>query len=634
MFKLIPVTITPEKRKLPLIQNWYSLASDDQAIWQKWKNDFGNRFTHFGIPTGSVNGIIAFDFDFKDNKNPIKSCADKGLVFPPTLQQRTLSGGFHLIYRIPKGFIAGNTVSTYADGLDTRCETGFIVLYGLDNTPIADAPEWVLQHVKQEKQQSVRHDFIVSPALAKQQLETLCADVDSAPPGESNNVLNAAAFVAGRDLVGTGSLAKDYVAHQLLEAARRRGKPDRESQATIESGLTGGMREPPSIVFPFENTKPPVNMMNTNIGGWCPPRPTLDMFFDFQHLRRPQNFKDWSPKDIVLFVADGGSGKTTLLLNEAICLALGMPYIGFECVERGNTLFITGEDSSEKIYASMGKIMTDMNLSREQMEVVASSVRVKKDIDMTIVTKGADGNLMPHYGALEKVKQAIDEIKPAFVIIDPIDMFWGSEAGLNDMSKAVSKFAILIKDYGNCQVTIVNHSGKQSSSEKDLTQFSGRGGSALPSHARVVRTMIKMKPEDYTEATGKIPEDNQYGMKLLVSKFSDYSPILDKPIIITRTGHTVGRTETIIQDDDKVDKIDPKTKVLNLLIDFTKRKNPLTEDAVAGLTDYSKTKTKNALNALLFEPPDGYIIKLVPNPDPLRKAQVYVVESKDGTEIQ
>lgn len=634
MFKVFPVTITSNGQKLPLIQNWYSLATTDESIIQGWRNTFGERFTHYGVPTGSANDIVALDIDVK-SCNGFEELQKSNLQLPVTMTQRTPSGGMHLIYQLPKDVTVGNTVSKYTKGVDTRGQNGYIVWYGTsDNAPISLCPDWFISHVKEEKKQTVRHDFIIAPGLAKEQLESLCADVDSAPPGESNNVLNACAFVAGRDLVGTGSLAKDYVAQQLLEAARRRGKPDREAQVTIESGLSGGMSQPPAIVCPFDTVAPPVNMMNTTMNGWCPPRPTLDMFFDFQHLRRPQNFKDWSPKDIVLFVADGGSGKTTLLLNEAICLALGIPFIGYECVERGNTLFITGEDSSEKIYASMGKIMTDMNLTREQMEIVASSIRVKKDIDMTIVTKGADGNLMPHYGAFEKVKQALDEIKPAAVIIDPIDMFWGSEAGLNDMSKAVSKFAILTRDHGDCQVTIVNHSGKQSSSEKDLTQFSGRGGSALPSHARVVRTMIKMKSEDYTEATGKILEPNQYGMKLLVSKFSDYSPILDKPQIITRTGHVVGRTDQLDKVDDEEDKVDPKTKVLNLLIDFTKRQNPLTEDAVAGLTDYSKAKVKNALNALLFKPPDGYIIKLVPNPDPLRRQQVYVVESKDGTEIR
>lgn len=638
VFRVFPVTIIPDPNKpgsflkLPLISSWYERATTDPTIINGWQQEFGSRFTHFGIPTGDANDIMAFDFDFKGGADPVKSCADQGLIFPPTLSQRTMSGGFHLIYRIPKGLKVGNTAGSIVPGLDTRGQKGYIVQYALDfNTPITDVPDWFIQGLKKEQVQTIGNNYIIAPSLARTMLEEICATVASAPPQESNNTLNVCAYTAARDLIGTGSLPKELVYEQLMIAAKQRGKSDREAQATIESGFAGGLKDAPSVVCPFEPT-PVRNMVLTS--GWCPPKPTIDQFFDFTHLRRPQNFKDWSPRDITLFTADGGSGKTTLLVNEAICLALGVPFAGFQCVEAGKTLFITGEDSSEKIYASMGKVMTDMGLTREQMEIVADSIRVKKETDMTVITKDRNNYLVPNHLAFQSIQHAITEMRPRMIVIDPIDMFWGSEAGLNDMSKAVAKFAMMLRDEADAQIVIVNHMGKQSSAEKDLTQFAGRGGSGLPSHARVVRTMMKMKDEEYTEMTGKPLGPDQYGMKLVTSKFSDYSPILDELMIFTRTGHVVERSTVIrTQEADKDDRHDTE-KLLELIKEFTKRGTPVNEPAMISMLGLSKAKVVQALNHLTLSPPDGYLIKKMPNPDVLEKGMVYVITDRDGFELK
>lgn len=632
MFKLFPVTITPDGKKLPLIHGWAELATTDQSMYQKWSEEYGSRFTNFGIPTGSINGIIGIDFDFKDGKDPVKAAAEKGLHFPLTLSQRTLSGGFHLIYSIPNDVRIGNSVGKIVPGLDTRGDRGYLVMYQLDQTPIAPCPQWIIDYFKRDDREQQGSSFVIEPNLAKAMLEDLCAAVANAPPGESNNTLNASAFAAGRDLIGTGSLPKDYVVNELYQVAKIRGKSDREAHATINSGIEGGLKNPPMIVCPFTESIVQNLVVSTT---WCPPKPTRDMFFDWSHLRRPQNFKDWSPCDITLLTADGGVGKTTILANEAICLALGLPFLGFQSERSGKTLYITSEDSAEKVYATFGKVMHDMGLSNEQIDIVVDSILVKKEADMTIVTKAKDGNIYPNYKALEDVMDAVRKHQPALVILDPIDMFWGSEAGLNDMGKNVAKWASIIRDQAGAQVVLVNHMGKLSSSEKDITQFSGRGGSALPSHARVVRTMVKLKDDEYTELTGKVLEDFQYGIKLVVSKFSDYSPILDEPLILCRTGNVIERSTVIANPKSEESTAEDHERMLELLIEYTKKNNPLVEIAAQSLLKLSKDRTRSALTHLQFHPPDGYLIKRVPNPDvSARDKWVYVVTNKDGIEVK
>lgn len=96
MYRLFPVTITPDGKKLPLLRGWKEEATTDQAKINEWRQSFGQSLMFFGIPTGQESGIIAIDIDVK-TANGFESAKQKGLYLPPTMTQRTLSGGWHLI---------------------------------------------------------------------------------------------------------------------------------------------------------------------------------------------------------------------------------------------------------------------------------------------------------------------------------------------------------------------------------------------------------------------------------------------------------------------------------------------------------------------------------------------------------
>lgn len=629
--RIFPVTLTPDKIKLPLIKDWYDLATTDQSQIEKWKQAFGQQITYFGIPTGSANGIIGIDFDIKGGKNGIESARTKGLVFPPTTSQRTMSGGLHLIYKAPPGVTFKNTASKYADGVDTRGERGYLIYYGFDQTPMADCPQWLIDAEKAEAYERKGGDYLIQPGLAKEILNDICSDITSAPSGEANNILNLKAFEAAQQLIGTGSLPKQYVYDELFKAAKLRGKSDSESKATIESAFAKGLQIAARDLCPFEPT-PVINMKAVN--GWMPQMPTRDMFFDTRHMKRPQNFKDWSSRDVTILTADGGSGKTTLMLNEAVCLAIGKPFLNFDCLERGNTLFITGEDTAEKLYAITGKIMQDMQLTDEQIDIVAKSIVIKKESDMCLVTMDKNHMIVPNHHSLNQIMEAVEIHKPRLIVIDPISMFWGAEAALNDMSKAVAKFAALLRDRADAQIVLINHMGKQSSQGKDLTQFSGRGGSALPSHARIVRTMSLMEPDDYTAKTGKTLEPMQYGLNMYVSKFSDGSPIFNVLMVLTRTGMVMERTTVVASAIEEQDDRPTFTVLCDAIIELQRQKKYYTDEALRALTGISKDKMKGTIALSQTKPVDGYMIRSIPNPDITQKNNVYVVVDEMGNEIQ
>lgn len=630
--RIFPVTLTPDKIKLPLIKDWYELATTDQAQIDKWKQDFGQRITYWGLPTGSANGIIGIDFDIKGGKNGIESARTKGLVFPPTTSQRTMSGGLHLIYKAPPGVTFKNTASKYADGVDTRGERGYLIYYGFDQTPMAEAPDWLVQAEKAEAYERKGGEYLIQPGLAMQILNEICSDITYAPPGEANNILNLKAFESAQQLIGTGSLPKQFVYDELFKAAKLRGKSDSESKATIESAFAKGLQVPARDLCPFEPT-PVVNMKTIN--GWTPQMPTRDMFFDESHLKRRQNFKDWSSHDITLFVADGGSGKTTLLLNEAVCMALGKPFLGHECLEPGGkTLFITAEDTAEKIYALTGKVIRDMQLTDAEIDIVTKSILVKKESSMRVITKDRNGHLTANHIALNLVLEAVNSFDPRMIVVDPINMFWGSEGDNNDNSRAVAHWAGELRDRSTSQVVLVNHIGKNSSQNKDLTQFAGLGGSALPSHSRIVRTAIRLSLDEYVEKTGKSLEGMQYGLIMQTSKFSDGSPILGVPRVLTRTGFVFEETTTIKPLKEHKDDRATSDIVFEALINLQRQNKYITEDGLRALTELSKDKIRGVISLSLTQPINGYSIKSIPNPDITQKNNVLVVVDDMGNEIK
>lgn len=632
MFKIFPATITRDGVKTPIIENWYDLATTDPAQIQEWQITYGNRILLWGIPCGSANGIIGVDIDVK-KIDGFESARQHNLNLPHTLSQTTMTGGKHYIYKLPQGMIIGNTVGTFAPAVDTRGEKGWLAYYGLDNTPIADAPEWLLKP-KVEVIRERGEPFTIAPKLAQEMLDEICLDVANAPSGESNNVLNVKAFEAGQNLISTNSFARDHVYSQLFAAAKLRGKSDSEAKATINSGIDGGIKAGPSIVVPFKPC--PVVNVPTHRERWTPPDMTLDQMRDRSKSFKRKLYKGWTTADIHLVTADGGTGKTTLALYEAVCMALGQRFLGFEIDEPGKTLFLTGEDDAQKLISQTGDICREMMLTDDQWMIVSKSIKIKCDNDLCFISKDRSGFLQPNMLAFEKIKEAIDDFKPDKIVIDPIASFWGSEALLNDMAKAVTKFMGLIRNYGDCCVEALNHMGKSSSQSKDITQFAGRGGSALPSHSRVSKVYRKLSPDEYTEMTGKSFNVGESAFIVVINKFTDSSPRLDKPFVVLRIGtlFEIAEANNITIEDEEDSVMDIERVHSLIKEERAAGKYPTRSYVIAVMRQYmSKDKASGALSILQFKGFAENKILYVQHPDLTIKERAIVLTDLSENEL-
>lgn len=636
-WKIFPGTLTHDGRKVPIaeLKGWKEKATNDPQTIAEWNRLYAHKIKFWCVPSGSTNGIIVLDVDKKSNGFE----TIKKYHVPQTLSQNTMSGGKHFIYRLPNdGKLYGNRVAFDA-GLDIRAENGYFAYYGTDNTPLSEAPDWLLNEaLKAEKQADPINpaDLVkIAPQIVQEILTSACENIRTAPEGESNNVLNIEAYRVGQ-LIPSNSIERTMAFNELFKAAKARGKPDYEATATINSGLEGGYNTP--LTNPFGNTPPvltlpqPAQVIHDR---WTPYFFTKYDLTNFSKLKRPQLFKDWSTEDITLTTADGGTGKTTLKLNEAISLALGESFLGFECMGEGRTLFITGEDSREKLGAMIGAILKQMGIIDDPIKVakVTNNILVKKDSDLCLISKTREGFIRPNNEALEKLIQAIEDLKPRWIIFDPISSFWGSESALNDMSKAVTTFMSKLVERTNACVEMINHVGKASSKDQDMTQFAGRGGSGLPSHSRVCRAMRPVFEEEFAEMTGTELGDRS-AILCNVNKFSDGSPLYNRPFLIVREGYLFSRVTLVEQKQrEQVEKMSDVEKIFTYIREERRLGRYPNKGVISVQTGLSKDRVDKTVSFLQYQGHLGEKIRPIENPDIEMGGKVFIVTDGDGKEI-
>jgi len=650
MFRLFPCTITPDGRKVPLITDWQTKATTDQDQLMTWQELYRDRLKFWGVPTGLDSNLLVLDIDIKhDGPGHIKRL---GLDIPNTMWQQTKSGGYHFLFTYPQdGRHYGNRTNLFGSretptGIDIRGQGGFIIYYGCSSHVIAQAPPWLLEAMNAKEKVEPKGDPIkLDPNVASPIILSALENIRNAAPGESNNVLNIEAFKLGQ-LVASASITREYAEKVLFDAAIERGKPHYEAKATIKSGLDGGIKQP--LTSPFGNQAP---VLASNLpfgvetqGRWTPTFATREDLMNSAALRKPQLFEDWSTEDIIITTGDGGTGKTTLKLFEAICLALGDRFLGFECKQPGKTLYITGEDTEKKLTAMLGAIIRQMGLFEQsvvndgKIQTILDSILIKKDADLCLISKDRQGFISPNLESMRKVLEAIDDIKPKMVVFDPISSFWGSESALNDMNRAVTKFIGSIVERG-VAVEMINHMGKSSSSQKDMTQFAGRGGTGLPSNARISRTLRGIDGEEFEEMTGQTLGENQSAMLCVVNKFTDGSPLYNKPFLVVREGYLFHRRSL---SDSKAREVEKKLTDLERVFSYIKevrnqdrypsRKVVEAYFMTQAEPAISKERTKRALDMLIFQGHLGEFVKEIDNPDLTQKDRVLVIVDSTGAE--
>ncbi len=208
--------------------------------WTRWPN------ANIGIATGEISGFFALDCDGFDQIAEMKR---RGL---PQTRAVNTGKGAHFYFKCPD-FPIRNRAGIFPH-IDIRGTGGYVVAppsvhpsgrvyHWACSDPIVDAPDWLLELLKPVPIQPVARPVAVGVGYGERALNEELARVAAAQLSMRNDTLNIAAFKLGR-VVGAGRLTRAEVEDALLPVAMSIGLSERESRATIASGLDAGISKP------------------------------------------------------------------------------------------------------------------------------------------------------------------------------------------------------------------------------------------------------------------------------------------------------------------------------------------------------------------------------------------------------
>jgi Bifunctional DNA primase/polymerase, N-terminal/AAA domain/Primase C terminal 2 (PriCT-2) len=143
--------------------NWGATKDPAQIKrdWRRWPD------ANIGIPTGAENGFFVVEADTvkghgKDGIASLKDLEAKHTKLPNTLMAESPSGSIHYYFNHPRnGIKIKNSTSEIAPGVDVRGDGGMVVAppsirqdgayRWLIIRPIADAPQWLRDLVKEDR---------------------------------------------------------------------------------------------------------------------------------------------------------------------------------------------------------------------------------------------------------------------------------------------------------------------------------------------------------------------------------------------------------------------------------------------------------------------------------------------------
>jgi hypothetical protein len=179
----------------------------------------------------------------------------------------TPSGGVHIYFKQPDCVTIGNGEGKLPPGIDVRgCygAGGYVIApgsvgeagaYSEFSRPITDAvepPQWLIDILKPPLPERFAFQNIITPgksgkgeqAWAAKALSNIAGELASTSKGSRNKKLNKSAFVMGT-MVARGWISEHEVRSALVHAAEACGH-DGDTDATIDSGLEAGLRNPHS----------------------------------------------------------------------------------------------------------------------------------------------------------------------------------------------------------------------------------------------------------------------------------------------------------------------------------------------------------------------------------------------------
>jgi predicted P-loop ATPase len=244
-------------------------VADADKVREWWSRSPGN---NVGVATGPASGFWVLDVDVAEGARGLEGLAELEMEhgpLPTTLFQKTGRGGFHYFFKWVEGV---RNRGKFAPGLDVRGDGGYVLVapsklegHGSyqwlcpEDTPIADAPDWLLDMIRGHSQpREASGVALVARPLSNGRaspwgegaLRQICDEVSSCPPGSQSDKLIRAATRVGSISAG-GEIHESYAVEALTAAAMSMANGDPRDVWTrpvvedvISRGMAHGAKDP------------------------------------------------------------------------------------------------------------------------------------------------------------------------------------------------------------------------------------------------------------------------------------------------------------------------------------------------------------------------------------------------------
>ncbi len=268
-----------------------------------------------------------------------------------------------------------------------------------------------------------------------------------------------------------------------------------------------------------------------------------------EHYKPTEFFiKDLLPeRSTMLITAIPKAGKSLFAQQMAVCIAAGIPFLGYEC-QKGKVLYIDAE--------------TPMYYSYERVQTISNQLNIDMDVCENIVFY--DNNLVPcDVDLLEDLTQIITPGRFDVIVLDPVYFVFNGD---ENSTKEVNAFRKKVDDLSkaaNASVIMIHHETKGGRCIKNIVDRAA--GSNIFSRFPV--TVISISPIKAKKNTIGIREKLE-----MVLRF-DKSP---EPMnIVLNDG--IHRKENDIEATEGTAKLSSKTSIDNKSQKFINAYNTLKE---------------------------------------------------------
>jgi len=511
---------------------WQDLSTNKAAILLKAAETPKYKGCNWALDCAK-SGIFVLDVDVKpatEKRGPINGY-ETLKTLPPAespIVVKSPGGGEHRYF---SGVGFSNSASKIGEGLDVRCDGGYVLLPGSQAkggvyTLIKDAgapppvPTWVIEKIGQPKdpalvEHKAKECVVAQPDQAWHLLEAI-GIIQSTPDPTPNMNRNDTLYLLSNKVKDAGVTRE--TAKRLIDAlfGDKVYAPDftqNELNRTIDSAYDGGQNPIGSAtaeaLFPSQEKdayRCATDIVRANIK----PRQWL------LYGRYAKSF-------VTVTASPGGVGKSSLALLECFALSTGIQYTYHQVRETGASWYYNTEDDYDELERRIEAIKIHHNVKNTDFKhrFFFSSGRTKP---LKLVADDKKLGLVINETGIKWLIDTITEQQTKLFILDPfVRAHSVSEQGI-DLDVVVQQLQ-RVADATGCAISILHHTTKgKSNGYGDADKV--RGSGSLVASARIVHMLAPMEEKDARQY-GLNACDNSWYCRMDIAKGNLTAPSHD-----------------------------------------------------------------------------------------------------------